>query len=758
MTCRRALRALSLVIPLFLGDAFSVEASWSALYGSGAGGDVATVVVRSRNGGYAVGGVSSGFGVTGLWLLRLNGVGIGSFQKLYTWGADSLRVNDMIETADGGFVVVGDSGTGCTAAWALKVDQAGDVVWSKTYSTVDPSINGCGDEAGGVVENQDGQLMVAGRVSGYFGLARLQPDGSPLAVQAYRGGAPQGNSRAVSLVQTPQGYFVAGGDWVNPATGRKAYRILLTDYPGNPAWQETFGGAQDNTLLSIGAHDGDVAVTGSSVEVGGIWTIRLDISGNVVWQKTYAHSDGETGSGIGSTDDGGFALVGFAGSSSPRAAMLKLTGGGTIQWSRQFAEGSASRFHRAVVTYDGGQVLAVGEDEASYGARFLALQVDRGGIFVGCLNEEVSSEWSETVTTVAPVSLDTLFVDEWSHMTATPLAVTATDTDAPERTVCYAGVAPLTVYPYVVRADVHPTAESNGNGLAEPGETVIVEPSWRNLSGSWYGLAGNAPPIQDTNGLELVGGDLTASYGSMPAGATSDCYDSTGDCYAFRVASSRPSPHWDVSFDETLGSLDPHVLNAWRWRLHVGHSFLDVPESDPAYWYIEALLHNSATAGCGTGDSFCPDRLLTRAQMAPLLLKGRFGGDYSPPPCSATVFSDVPCPGAPFVDWVNQLATEGVTAGCGGGAYCPDGAVTRAAMAVFLLKGEHGGWYAPPQCAATVFADVPCPSGPFVDWVNQLASEGITTGCGGGDYCPNRAVDRRQTAVLVAKTFRLPLN
>jgi hypothetical protein len=144
--------------------------------------------------------------------------------------------------------------------------------------------------------------------------------------------------------------------------------------------------------------------------------------------------------------------------------------------------------------------------------------------------------------------------------------------------------------------------------------------------------------------------------------------------------------------------------------------------------------------------------------MAPLILKARSGPEYAPAQCSATVFIDVPCPGGPFVDWVNDFAAQGMTSGCGGGAYCPDGFVTRGSMAVFLLEGEHGGGYVPPSCTATVFADDPCPSGPFVDWVNQLASEGITSGCGAGNYCPNQPVNRRQAAVLLAKTFRLPLS
>jgi hypothetical protein len=52
---------------------------------------------------------------------------------------------------------------------------------------------------------------------------------------------------------------------------------------------------------------------------------------------------------------------------------------------------------------------------------------------------------------------------------------------------------------------------------------------------------------------------------------------------------------------------------------------------------------------------------------------------------SACVFADVSCP-SPFADWIEQLAMAGITAGCGGGHYCPSNPNTRGQMAVFLVK------------------------------------------------------------------------
>ncbi len=181
--------------------------------------------------------------------------------------------------------------------------------------------------------------------------------------------------------------------------------------------------------------------------------------------------------------------------------------------------------------------------------------------------------------------------------------------------------------------------------------------------------------------------------------------------------------------------------------------FLDVPGDHLFHAYIEKVFRNGITAGCGSGN-YCPSAAVTRAQMAVFLLKAEHGSDYTPPPCTGH-FADVACPGAFAVDWIEQLAAENVTAGCGDGSnYCPDNPVTRQQMAVFLLKTEHGSGYLPPPCAQ-LFNDVACPS-PFADWIEQLAAENVTGGCGGGNYCPLSPNTRGQMATFLSKAFSLP--
>lgn len=185
--------------------------------------------------------------------------------------------------------------------------------------------------------------------------------------------------------------------------------------------------------------------------------------------------------------------------------------------------------------------------------------------------------------------------------------------------------------------------------------------------------------------------------------------------------------------------------------------FNDVPSNYWANNYIERLYSAGITGGCGTNPlRYCPESTVTRAQMAVFLERGIHGSSYSPPAIgSSTGFTDVPLDywsGA----WIKQLAVDGITSGCGGGKYCPEASVTRAQMAIFLLRSKHGASYSPPGVgSSTGFGDVQ-PDYWAAAWIKQLVTEGITAGCGNGNYCPESPVTRAQMAVFLVRTFNLP--
>ena len=184
------------------------------------------------------------------------------------------------------------------------------------------------------------------------------------------------------------------------------------------------------------------------------------------------------------------------------------------------------------------------------------------------------------------------------------------------------------------------------------------------------------------------------------------------------------------------------------YQLH----FLDATASHPFRADIETVALAGISSGCGAG-RFCPEASLTRAQASVWLLRAMHGAAYPLPPATGAVFPDVPAD-AFAAAFIEQVAAEGVTSGCGAEGFCPNAPTTRAQIAVWLLRAKNGPTYAPPPATGIVFADVPADAF-AADWIEALASAGITSGCGGGNYCPADAIIRGQAAALLVKTFEL---
>jgi hypothetical protein len=183
----------------------------------------------------------------------------------------------------------------------------------------------------------------------------------------------------------------------------------------------------------------------------------------------------------------------------------------------------------------------------------------------------------------------------------------------------------------------------------------------------------------------------------------------------------------------------------------VFEGFDDVPADHWAFSYIEDLAVSGITSGCGEGN-FCPNAPITRAQLAVFLERGMNGADYAPPAPTGRVFLDV-SQRTFAANYIEQLARDGVTVGCGNSYFCPDGEVTRAQMAVLLLKAKYGSHYIP-EPATGRFVDV-SRSNWAASWIEQLAAEGVTSGCDSRSYCPNDNVTRAQMAVFLVRIFEL---
>lgn len=266
------------------------------------------------------------------------------------------------------------------------------------------------------------------------------------------------------------------------------------------------------------------------------------------------------------------------------------------------------------------------------------------------------------------------------------------------------------------------------------------------------------------SGVDSDGDGVPDLYDAFPEDPT-ETTDSDGDGVGDNADAfpNDPGETTDSDGDGVGDNADAFPLDPTEWLDSDGDGigdnaeeyptgrYADVPPAHPAYHHVEALGDAEVTAGCDAG-LYCPQAIVTRAQLAILLERALHGGSAGGIPASGALFLDVD-EGNPAAPYIEHLFSDGVTQGCDADNFCPDTAVTRAEVAVLLLRLKHGADYVPPT-AVGMFDDV-ATGLPQADWIEQLATEGISRGCDAANYCPFQALTRDQLGVLLAQTLGL---
>ncbi len=150
------------------------------------------------------------------------------------------------------------------------------------------------------------------------------------------------------------------------------------------------------------------------------------------------------------------------------------------------------------------------------------------------------------------------------------------------------------------------------------------------------------------------------------------------------------------------------------------------------------LRESGITSGC-SATTFCPDREVTRGQMASFLARA-----LALPAAPRDYYTDDRR--SPHQNNINKIAAAGITHGCSATKFCPDDVVTRAQMASFLARA-----LALASTTADFFTDDE--SSPHERNINRVAAAEITRGCGGTRYCPDDVVTRGQMAAFLHRAL-----
>jgi len=345
---------------------------WSKTYGGAAADTAAGETVQVSDGGYAILGDTSSFGAGGsdFWLIKTDADGNMQWNKTYG-GTGTETSGDMCLTSDGGYAMSGYTtsfGVGGQDFWLVKTDAAGNMLWNKTYG-------GTGNEyAYHVEQTLDGGYALLGQTNSFgagnndFWLVKTDGSGTMQWNQTYGG---TGNDVGIHVLQTGDGGYALAGSTSSFGAGSNDAWLIKTDAAGNMQWNKTYGG----TGMEFGqclepTSDGGYAIACITTSFGAgsldFWLVKIDSSGNMEWNMTYGGTGSDGPTHFIQTEDEGYAIVGFTTGSDQNASLIKTDEFGNMEWNQTYGGTGTEISYALLETSDGGYLLTINTN--SFGA------------------------------------------------------------------------------------------------------------------------------------------------------------------------------------------------------------------------------------------------------------------------------------------------------------------------------------------------------------------------------------------------------
>lgn len=402
--------AFCIISPLF---AQSPVIQWQNTIG-GNGSDGLFSLQQTSDGGYILGGHSAsnisgdktenGLGLTDYWVVKLDATGDIQWQNTIG-GSDGDLLRSLQQTADGGYILGGDSYSNISGDktennwgdrdyWVIKLDATGTIQWQNTIGGNDY------DQLASIQQTADGGYILGGisnsNVSGdktgdNFGeydywVLKLDPSG---AIQWQNTIGGNNGDEIFSLQQTADGGYILGGASESSLSGDKTenslggfdYWVVKLDVTGAIQWENTIGGSSNDAIFSLqqtadggyilGGHsNSDISgdKTENSLGIYDFWVVRLDATGSIQWQNTIGGNKYDSIFALQQAADGGYIISGWSESniSGDKTEnclgkadywVLKLDANGSIKWQNTIGGGSADVIHSLKQTVDGGYIL-----------------------------------------------------------------------------------------------------------------------------------------------------------------------------------------------------------------------------------------------------------------------------------------------------------------------------------------------------------------------------------------------------------------
>ncbi len=294
--------------------------------------DDASIIIQTDDGGYAIGGLSSGRNSAGDYqyeflLIKIGSSGEKEWEKTFTQINQGAAL--LVKTDTGGFAIAGsqENSDSTSSICLIKIDSSGNTQWNKCYP------------------------------SGYTVYTR-------------------------ALINTADGGYAIASAASNDTDTFSL--MIVTDSSGNSQWNKTYSGNGENSPSSIVQNsDGGYTLAGSIEQTAGTensqansysndaWLLRIDSSGNQQWSQTYSQPNGGMAAdSLILTEDGGYAFAGYVETDRPTMysgfetdfCLVKLDSSGGVEWSKTYGGERRNIANSLIQAQDGGYLIAGTKD------------------------------------------------------------------------------------------------------------------------------------------------------------------------------------------------------------------------------------------------------------------------------------------------------------------------------------------------------------------------------------------------------------
>jgi hypothetical protein len=300
-------------------DAYG-EITWNRTFSEGDYNCSGAAVRQTNDGGYIV--LSHSYSIStynDIWLIKTNETGIEQWNK--SIGGNHIDFcYSLQQTSDDGYIIVGQTMSNSAGGYdfyLVKTNSTGDPEWTRNFG-------GKGaDMAREVIETSDGGFILIGdtttySIGGYdIWLIKTNDTGIEEWNRTFSGTDEEAGA---SIKQTSDGGFILAGRTRTHGPGNHDVWLIKTNDTGIEQWNRTFG------LPGFGFNGIDFArsvditsdlgyfIVGQTYSLGAggydIWAIKTNTTGIMEWNQTFGENKNDEGWAGQQTSDGGYIIIG----------------------------------------------------------------------------------------------------------------------------------------------------------------------------------------------------------------------------------------------------------------------------------------------------------------------------------------------------------------------------------------------------------------------------------------------------------------